>query len=37
MDLKSSIAGLDASLDEMQSDLDQKTEELVACKQKLEK
>ena len=37
MDLKGSIAGLDASLDEMQSDLDQKTEELVMAKQKLEK
>lgn len=36
-DLKQSIAGLDASLDEMQSDLDNKTEELVLCKQKLEK
>ena len=31
-DLKQSIAGLDASLDEMQSDLDNKTEELVLCK-----
>jgi hypothetical protein len=37
MDLKCSIAGLDASLDEMQQDLDTKTEELVECKQKLEK
>lgn len=37
MDLKGSIAGLDASLDEMQQDLDTKTEELVECKQKLEK
>ena len=36
-DLKGSIAGLDASLDEMQQDLDAKTEELVACKQRLEK
>ena len=37
MDLKGSIAGLDASLDEMQMDLDSKTEELVECKKKLEK
>ena len=32
IDLKQSIAGLDANLDEMQSDLDAKTEELVQCK-----
>ena len=31
------MAGLDASLDEMQQDLDSKTEELVECRQKLEK
>ena len=37
LDLKQSIAGLDASLDEMQSELDAKTEELVMVKQKLEK
>lgn len=37
LDLKGSVAGLDASLDEMQQDLDSKTEELVECKQKLEK
>jgi chromosome segregation ATPase len=37
LDLKGSVAGLDASLDEMQQDLDSKTEELVECRQKLEK
>lgn len=37
LDLKQSIAGLDASLDEMQSELDNKTEELVQCKNKLER
>ena len=35
--MKQSIAGLDASLDEMQQELDNKTEELVQCKQKLER
>jgi chromosome segregation ATPase len=36
-DLKQSIAQLDANLDEIQNDLDAKTEELVATKQKLER
>ena len=35
-DLKQSVAMLDSNLDEMQSELDQKTEELVLVKQKLE-
>lgn len=36
-DLKMSIAQLDSNLDEMQGELDQKTEELVATKQRLDK
>ncbi len=36
-DLKHSIAQLDANLDEIQNDLDAKTEELVATRQKLER
>lgn len=35
-DLKESIAMLDGNLDEMQSELDQKTEELVSVRQRLE-
>ena len=36
-DLKQSVAMLDSNLDEMQAELDQKTEELVAVKQQMEK
>ena len=36
-DLKQSVAMLDSNLDEMQGELDQKTEELVSVKQQLEK
>ena len=36
-DLKQSVAMLDSNLDEMQGELDQKTEELVMVKQQLEK
>ena len=36
-DLKQSIAMLDSNLDDMQGELDQKTEELVSSKQQLEK
>jgi hypothetical protein len=36
-DLKMSVQQLDQSLDEMQSELDSKTEELVLTKQQLEK
>lgn len=36
-DLKMSISQLDSNLDEMQGELDQKTEELVATKQRLDK
>lgn len=36
-DLKQSVAMLDSNLDEMQGDLDQKTEELVQVKQLHEK
>jgi prefoldin subunit 5 len=36
-DLKHSITQLDANLDEIQNDLDAKTEELVATRQKLER
>ncbi len=36
-DLKMSVQQLDQSLDEMQAELDQKTEELVLTKQQLEK
>ena len=36
-DLKQSIAMLDSNLDDMQGELDQKTEELVSNKQQLEK
>jgi predicted RNase H-like nuclease (RuvC/YqgF family) len=36
-DLKMSISQLDSNLDEMQNELDTKTEELVATKQRLEK
>ena len=35
IDLKHSIASLDANLDEIQSELDQKTEDLALCRQKL--
>ena len=36
-DLKQSVAMLDSNLDEMQAELDQKTEELVGVKQQMEK
>lgn len=36
-DLKASIAMLDSNLDEMQTELDQKTEELVNTRQQMEK
>lgn len=36
-DLKESVAMLDSNLDEMQGELDAKTEELVSVKQQLEK
>ena len=36
-DLKQSVAMLDSNLDEMQAELDQKTEELVGVKQSMEK
>lgn len=36
-DLKQSIAALDANIDEIQGELDNKTEELAAAKQKMEK
>lgn len=36
-DLKQSVAMLDSNLDDMQGELDQKTEELVQAKQQMEK
>lgn len=36
-DLKQSIAALDSNIDEVQGELDQKTEELAAAKQKMDK
>ena len=36
-DLKMSISQLDSNLDDMQNELDAKTEELVTTRQKLEK
>ena len=36
-ELKASVAALDGQLDDMQQELDSKTEELVSAKQKLEK